>query len=404
MARVDVVICSHPAANCELYLDFGKPLVIYATTRLEFGRLDRFVEWRKPFITDSSLGRWQAWVATVKRLASQPWNAVLANNWYDAHYIKYHTGVMPLVLPSWCGDHAHAEYRPEGVEILIVPYRDNLDFPKFRSQETWQHPVLAGMLREMGVAFGTEAAWPFTFARLRDRHPRYTFDQVAKHPAVLYIPYQASVMSFFELYRTSVPIFAPSHALLCEWQRDHGLAWERVYGDPPRQDFSWDFRFNPNSERTDDACAWLAFSDQYHTPHVILFNSWQHFVGLLRTTDLLAVSRRMTHHSKGLYANLSFTWHHLLYSIVAANGDRQRSLNATAQYSSAQSSHMELDKTIPPRMRVGMICACCLLAVVFACMAWITRLWWPHKATLRRCAVVSDGFFRGWCCRRARRW
>lgn len=41
MWRVDLVICSHPAANCELYLPLNKSMLILATTRLEFGRNDQ---------------------------------------------------------------------------------------------------------------------------------------------------------------------------------------------------------------------------------------------------------------------------------------------------------------------------------------------------------------------------
>ena len=169
--RVDVVLCSHPVANCELYLDLGKPLIIYATTRMEFGRLDRFVDWRTRFLTNltDAEARWASWVATLQRLAAQPWNAILANNVYDANYIKYFTGLSPQVLPSWCGDHVSASYQPRGKEVLIVPYRENLDYPKFRSAETWAHPVLAGLLQQLAATFGSVAKAPYSFVRLRDR-------------------------------------------------------------------------------------------------------------------------------------------------------------------------------------------------------------------------------------------
>jgi len=36
--RIDAFICSHPAANCEIFHMLGTPLVMYPTTRLEFGR------------------------------------------------------------------------------------------------------------------------------------------------------------------------------------------------------------------------------------------------------------------------------------------------------------------------------------------------------------------------------
>lgn len=45
--RVDVVFCSHPAANCELFGELNKPMIIFLTTRLEFGRHDESIPWRQ---------------------------------------------------------------------------------------------------------------------------------------------------------------------------------------------------------------------------------------------------------------------------------------------------------------------------------------------------------------------
>jgi len=55
--RVDLFICSHPAANCELFLPFNRSILVHATTRLEFGRFDGLVDWRKPLIDARSPGR-----------------------------------------------------------------------------------------------------------------------------------------------------------------------------------------------------------------------------------------------------------------------------------------------------------------------------------------------------------
>lgn len=51
MRRVDLVVCSHPAANCELFLPFNVSLLVYATTRLEFGRDD-------PCVSDATNAMW----------------------------------------------------------------------------------------------------------------------------------------------------------------------------------------------------------------------------------------------------------------------------------------------------------------------------------------------------------
>ena len=39
LQRIDAVVCSHPAALCELYLPLGIPTILYVTTRFDLGRL-----------------------------------------------------------------------------------------------------------------------------------------------------------------------------------------------------------------------------------------------------------------------------------------------------------------------------------------------------------------------------
>jgi hypothetical protein len=119
MKRVDVFICSHPAANCELFEPFlndsdTKSLIMYPTTRLEFGRNDPLLHWREKEI--KTMGSWfeltPRWKRTVnfihqyssaKRTGKKRlW--LVANNMYDVAYTEYFTGIRPVYIPSWCGD------------------------------------------------------------------------------------------------------------------------------------------------------------------------------------------------------------------------------------------------------------------------------------------------------------
>ena len=87
--RVDGFICSHPVANCELYLQFKKPVVLFATTRLEFGRHDKLIDWRLPdWNEDEGKRRWREWVTTVRMIARDGRSTVSANSMYDTMYIE----------------------------------------------------------------------------------------------------------------------------------------------------------------------------------------------------------------------------------------------------------------------------------------------------------------------------
>eukprot|EP00977_Amphora_coffeiformis_P010349 scaffold2418_cov175-Amphora_coffeaeformis.AAC.5 len=87
MKTVDIVMCFHPAAMCELFMPLNKRLFVIASTRYELGRFQP-EEWNK-------------WNQNLKTVAADPKNVVGANNLYDAKYIEYFTGIQPVVLPSW---------------------------------------------------------------------------------------------------------------------------------------------------------------------------------------------------------------------------------------------------------------------------------------------------------------
>ena len=47
---------------------------------------------------------------------------IAANNLYDVHYIKYHTGLDAAYIPSWCGSEGDLHYSPiAGKALLIGP-------------------------------------------------------------------------------------------------------------------------------------------------------------------------------------------------------------------------------------------------------------------------------------------
>jgi hypothetical protein len=108
-------------------MPLNKSIIIYATTRLEFGRYDELVDWRKKDINKHSPKRWEEWVNNLKKIAALPGNVIAANNMYDAQYIKYFTGLEVEYIPSWCT--VNASWNPTRPEFLLGPSRDNLGEP-----------------------------------------------------------------------------------------------------------------------------------------------------------------------------------------------------------------------------------------------------------------------------------
>ena len=324
--QMDAVMCSHPVANCELYLPFNKSIIVYATTRLEFGRLDTNIDWRRPFLKDGGIHRWVEWLRNLRAIASSRNNLIAANNAYDAKYMEYFTGLPVKYIPSWCGGTAQSLalphlYAPRRPDILLTPYRTNLEFTRedvpvngWPSQQgDTKLPLDHPLFDDLWKILETQQV-PFTLRTMKGAFPKgYTsLDEVSQFPAAIFIPYQTSTMSFFELYRLSIPLLVPSQTLLLSWISEHGLLWERVYGNPPRDSLLPPTDMpSPNSNKIEDIARWISLYDIYQTgvfPHLLEFDSWTDAVLIVRTVDLATVSFKMREHNIAEFARIGELW------------------------------------------------------------------------------------------------
>jgi hypothetical protein len=343
--RIDAFICSHPVANCELFLEFNKPIIVHATTRLEFGRDDAGIDWRLPrYDTSVAKQKWREWVETLIGLSRNKRNIIAANNHYDVEYIKYFTGIDAVYLPSWCGDCDGAYrnvnvneprnwgsslppmYAPTREEVLIVPYRNNLDRSRWKSnlRKPNDHPIYRKLLQASHQANG--AIVRFIADVYEDSNPIRTVD----HPAVVVIPYQVSTMYLFEVYRMSVPIFAPSLALLKKWCWKYDIMWEKTYGWPERHgdvigkqstlvpDPNGRSPMNVKTNRTEWGKRfdyWMPLADLYKWKHIQYFDTWEEFFRKLTAADLFAISNRMEVENRRVRKDLVQQWTDVLEKV-----------------------------------------------------------------------------------------
>ena len=202
MRTVDAFFCSLPCALCEAFMPFNKSLLVMFPTRYEAGRL--------------SPPEWQKWNQNLLKIATSPKNILVANNLYDAEYVKYFTGLKDiLVFESYSG-YTNAEYKGTDNRILIGPGRLTVvccvyGWPCLHCK---QDPKT--FFTELH-SLAKQKELKYTFHPLREIYGSYGFQDLANHVAILNIPYQVSVMSFFEMYRMNIPLLFPTRKLLAEW-------------------------------------------------------------------------------------------------------------------------------------------------------------------------------------------
>jgi len=285
VAASAAMVCSHPTGMCELAMPFNRSLILWATTRFEQGR-ERHKE------------RFSGFIKNFRAMASLPGSVVLANNMYDVHYIQYFTGIKPVYAPSHCAYPGVSwSWKPDPAQpkpILVHgyrPHRGGVSLDAFLSP-----------LRSAGGG-----GWEFAELRAALGHD-YAYATLAGFPAILHLPYQVSIMSFFEHYRMGIPILAPSRALLTKWHMETLFVSERtwdtvLYNTPTSQSAVSRHAdatqpYDPNDETSEDAVSWwLQWADYYVFPHVILFDSWEDLALKIKSVDLPKISAAMKDYS-----------------------------------------------------------------------------------------------------------
>ncbi len=165
MLAADAMICSHPVGMCELAMPFNRTAVVWATSRFDLGR-------------EGNRTRLAGLVGNLQAMARGPGLVAAANNLYDVHYLNYFTGAMPALLPS-LGAYAPAaaRWQWDGVEdrVLVWGFRP-------------------GGARAVEFLNQLEAAAPgLGFEHTRVMYPgEFVMTDLARHPAILHAPYQAS--------------------------------------------------------------------------------------------------------------------------------------------------------------------------------------------------------------------
>ena len=184
-----------------------------------------------------------AWLNNLVVLAQDKRNAIAANNLYDVFAIEYFTGIRALYLPSWCGssgsdDNDHDdddddddestildEHKTTNFTVILGPYRD--------FSGSWNHPIFDAL--KAALKYRKERS-PYRFERLRDLYPTYkSMSILKKHPCLVLIPYQVSIMSFFEYYRQAIPMYVPSKTLFLTWDQKYHVMDETIYGNVKRE-------------------------------------------------------------------------------------------------------------------------------------------------------------------------
>lgn len=261
----DGYICCYPPAFALLYEKFSKHIIINMPVRYEFPFTNHPEQW-------NIFNQYLVEGVTAGRIT------VVGNSRYETDYYEYFTGQPALHISSLCEyiDRRASKYAPTQPHFLA--------FGEHAGCRTACANVPA-------VQFVRDFYGP-------SKGYNYPHSDIPQCRGIVWIPYNCSIMSFFEHYWLNVPLFVPTQRFLLELG-DQTLALSQTTWHAPNVPSSHLPRSGtdmPDPNIRAGRAAWLPAYDFYNVeefPHVSYFDSWPELKDLLANTDLQAVSAKM---------------------------------------------------------------------------------------------------------------
>jgi hypothetical protein len=262
LAQYDANLVCYPPLMVRLFDKIEKPMIQHLPVRYDLWTTDnreRFESYQKWFLDR----------VAEKRLY------VSANSLYDVMYCKYFTGIEPTYIPSIC-DYVGVQYAPEDRPTLIWDSRSEKITQLFTGE-------IQGLQTPRGYYGG-----------------KYEWSNLVKHKAIIHVPYNASIMSFFEHYWMNIPLFVPTREYMMRLKQGYGAIGEITHNQcanhaPPGSFIGGTFDA-PDPNQYDDIESlyfWSQWWDMYTMPHITYFDSIHDLREKLLTVDLQKISAAM---------------------------------------------------------------------------------------------------------------
>lgn len=275
----DAFIVTHTPSFAMLYERWNKPIICVASTRYE-----------APFTHDRKL--WEGLNAYLRAKIDAGVVIPIANNKYDAAYAEHFTQRKWQVIPSLC-NYTQAPYTGTRAESLYVS--------KFRLPRSI--PGLMSKTEEFKQSLLQKAARKLDLASPRRG---YSWREISEFKSAVVIPYNASIMSIFEMYAAGIPMLFPTPRFAAELYAKHRrdgvfseLSYNQVHGRPSGSAVPCGAPDPNNYEDVDGMMQWAALADFYdpqNMAHLHFFDSYDELEHLLRTCDWKETHRRMMEH------------------------------------------------------------------------------------------------------------
>lgn len=261
-----------------LYQGFPGPTLAVCATRYEW-----------PFTFNPQLWSWLN--SAFRQGVEEGWLHLVANNRADADYVRNYTGLTPRYIPSAC---AYIAPTYSGRRSPVVVCCSSEELARSICHELEQEAI------PLRSALGGRFSWY----------------QLYEHRAIVFIPYNVSIMSLFEHYSACAPIYVPTREFLKRLMAEHprevmsNLSYAQILGRPASAPSTG--AVDLNDVRDPQVVGWYLdradFYDREWMPRIRQFESWSHLDHLLATDDHIGISQQMAAEKPARLTRIAELW------------------------------------------------------------------------------------------------
>lgn len=279
---------TYPPCFALLYETLEKPTLAIAATRYEWP----FTHFRE---------HWDWLDERLRAGVEDGWLTLVANNRADAGYLEHYTGLTPRYIPSGCS-YTGLTYTGRRRTAVISGTTDEFAGAIADKLRYDAVPLRAGL--------GARHAW----ADLYD------------HRAIVFIPYNISVMALFEQYTACVPTYVPTRSFLTRLREQNPrdvlgtLSFCQITGRAPaRRPSGLDLNDTDDSRVIDWYLERADFYDSEWMPRIRQFESWEHLDELLASDDPETTSAQMVAERTNRLSRIDSLWDQLPWLAALAD-------------------------------------------------------------------------------------
>ena len=216
---------------------------------------------------------------TILEAHQNPQHIFASASFYDSMYSKHYLNIEPKPLFNFSFHITQKIESSDNNIVLLGPVNADVDLVQQKISLEYKQFCDRNNLTSK-----------FIFRSIRNAYPEYyELSQLARHPAVIILPYSVFSYSQEELYDLNIPYFVPSVNFLIQ----SGIVEDRVLYDKPylslgsyktmESDFEDDG--SPNCRNEAAQRKWLSYSSFYQRENAIIFDNLTDLACKIHTVD-----------------------------------------------------------------------------------------------------------------------